>query len=245
MGSELGGLALAAVQEHASASAGNPLLLLELGAVVIGLAVLARAADRIGVSPIPLYLLGGLAFGQGGLAPLELGEQFVEIGAELGVILLLLMLGLEFTAAELRGGLRNGLVAGLVDVALNFTPGLVAGLLLDRRITTGILLGGITYISSSGVIAKVLGDLEWLGNRETPTVLSLLVLEDLAMAVYLPLVVVLLAGGGLVGGLASLGAAIGLVAGILVLALASWCWPCATARRSAGWCSAARMRSCC
>jgi CPA2 family monovalent cation:H+ antiporter-2 len=58
------------------------------------------------------------------------------------------------------------------------------------------LLGGITYISSSGVIAKVLEELRRINNPETPMVLAVLVLEDLAMAVYLPLVGVLLVGGG-------------------------------------------------
>jgi len=58
------------------------------------------------------------------------------------------------------------------------------------------LVGRVTYVSSSGVIAKVLADLRRLENPETPAVLAILVLEDIAMAVYLPLVAVLLAGGG-------------------------------------------------
>ncbi len=57
-----------------------------------------------------------------------------------------------------------------------------------------VLLGGVTYISSSGIIAKVLAELKWLDNPEIPAVISVLVLEDLAMAIYLPLVV---AGGSL------------------------------------------------
>ena len=61
----------------------------------------------------------------------------------------------------------------------------------------GILaMAGITFISSSGVIARLLDDLRRLGNRETPAVLSVLVLEDFAMAAYLPLLAVLAAGGG-------------------------------------------------
>jgi monovalent cation:H+ antiporter-2, CPA2 family len=60
-----------------------------------------------------------------------------------------------------------------------------------------ILLGGVTYISSSGVIAKVLSELRRRENPETRLVLSVLVLEDLAMAVYLPIVGVLLLGGGM------------------------------------------------
>jgi monovalent cation:H+ antiporter-2, CPA2 family len=77
----------------------------------------------------------------------------------------------------------------------------------------------VTYISSSGVIAKVLTDLERLGNRETPAVLSLLVIEDLVMAVYLPLVAVLLVGGGLGTGLLSLAVAVVTVAVVLIAAL--------------------------
>src|SRR5215472_10461707 len=93
---------------------------IELGIAVIGLAVLARLAHRLGFSAIPLYLLGGLAFGKGGLLPLQFSEQFVHIGAEIGVILLLFMLGLEYTSEELRAGFRTGFPAGVVDLALNF-----------------------------------------------------------------------------------------------------------------------------
>jgi monovalent cation:H+ antiporter-2, CPA2 family len=59
-----------------------------------------------------------------------------------------------------------------------------------------VLLGGVTYISSSGIVAKVLAELGRLSSPETSSVLTVLVLEDLAMAVYLPLVGALLAGGG-------------------------------------------------
>ncbi len=54
-------------------------------------------------------------------------------------------------------------------------------------------------MSSSGIVSKVLADLDRLGNRETPTVLNLLVIEDLAMAVYLPVAAALIAGGTVAG----------------------------------------------
>jgi monovalent cation:H+ antiporter-2, CPA2 family len=172
-------------------------VLIELGAAVVGLAVLARLASRWGFSAIPLYLLAGLAFGNGGLAPLNLSKGFIQLGAEIGVLLLLFMLGLEYTGEELRNNLRHGLLSGVVDFVLNFPPGLIAGLLLGWKPLPSALLGGVTFISSSGVIAKVLSELRRLENPETPVVLAVLVLEDLAMAVYLPLVAVLLVGGGL------------------------------------------------
>ena len=203
----------------AAASSEVALLFIELGALIVGLALLARLSSRYGFSPIPLYLLAGLAFGSGGLLPLNLTAEFVAVGAEIGVVLLLFLLGLEYTARELTSSLRTGIAAGALDLVLNFPPGLILGLLLGWDPVAAVLLGGVTYISSSGVIAKALDDLERLGNRETPAILSLLVTEDLVMAVYLPLTAVLLVGAGLTAGLLSLAGAVGAVAIALALAV--------------------------
>jgi monovalent cation:H+ antiporter-2, CPA2 family len=169
---------------------------IELGLGIVGLALLARFANRLGFSAIPLYLLFGLAFGNGGLVPLSVSKDFTHVGAEMGVLLLLFMLGLEYTGEDLKESLQTGLPSGLVDFALNFPPGLIAGLLLRWGLLPAVLLGGVTYISSSGIIARVLAELKRLNNTETPSIITVLVLEDLAMAVYLPLMAVLLVGGG-------------------------------------------------
>jgi CPA2 family monovalent cation:H+ antiporter-2 len=172
-------------------------ILTELGLVVIGLAILARIASRWYFSAIPLYLLAGLAFGKGGLAPLNLSENFIHIGADIGVLLLLFMLGLEYTAEDLIKNLRFGFLPGIVDLLLNFLPGFVAGFVfLHWTPLAASLLGGVTYISSSGIAARLLSELKRLQNVETPLILSLLVLEDLTMAIYLPVLGVLLLGGG-------------------------------------------------
>src|SRR5215216_3334865 len=170
------------------------LIFIELGIVIIGLAVLTRLASRWGFSVIPLYLLAGLAFGNGGILPLQFSEEFVHITAEIGVILLLFMLGLEYTGEQLGRNLKTGIPAGLADFVLNFFLGLGMGLLLGWSTLSAILLGGVTYISSSGVIAKVLAELRRMDNPETPTIISILILEDLTMAVYLPLIAILLIG---------------------------------------------------
>lgn len=197
----------------------SALSLIELGAVFFALGILGRLAWRIGISPIPLYLVGGLMFGSGGLVPLAGIEQFTELAAEIGVILLLLLLGLEYSATELVTGLRRSWLAGLVDLVLNATPGVVVALLLGWGPIGALAMGGVTYISSSGIIAKVLGDLGRLGNRETPVVLSILVFEDLAMAVYLPILTALLAGATLVGGLTAVGVALIAITVVLVVAI--------------------------
>ena len=195
------------------------LLFLQLGGLIFGLAVVARLASLVGFSPIPFYLLFGLTVSILDLVPHGLTYEFIHIGGELGVILLLFMLGLEYSGEELSYILKTGVKSGLADVALNFIPGVLFGLLLGWGYVAAILLGGVTYISSSGVIAKVLNDLDRLGNLETPTILSLLVFEDLVMAIYLPIVVVLTVGATLMGALTGLLAALITVTIVLFCAL--------------------------
>ena len=195
------------------------LTLIELGAVVFCLGLLARLAGRIGMSPIPLYLLGGLAFGAGGVVKLDGMHEFAHLSGEIGVILLLLMLGLEYTAAELFTGLRRSWQAGVLDLVLNFLPGAALALLLGWGGVGAMVMGGVTYISSSGIAAKVITDLGRLGNRETPVVLSILVFEDLAMAVYLPILTATLAGVSFLGGLTTVAIALAVVTAVLMVAL--------------------------
>ncbi|MDT0266865.1 cation:proton antiporter [Streptomyces sp. DSM 44915] len=199
-------------------------MLIELGAVVLGLGLVGRLAGRLGLSPIPLYLLAGLAFGHGGLLPLDTTENFIEVGAEIGVILLLLMLGLEYTAPELVDSLKTQYPSGIVDLLLNATPGALAGFLLGWGPVGALALAGVTYISSSGVIAKVLTDLNRLGNRETPVILGILVIEDLTMAVYLPVLSTVLAGVGLASGSVTLAIALGTASIALFVALRHGRW---------------------
>jgi len=196
----------------------------QLGLILLGLGMAARAADRAGFSPIPLYLLGGLAVRAAGLLPAKVTDDFIGIAAEIGVLQLLFALGLEYTAPELSAELRRNFRAGIVDLVANFLPGLLLGLVLGWSAVASVLLGGVSYVSSSGIIAKLLGDLGRLGNRETPTILSILVLEDLTMAIYLPIVAVLLAGAGVLTGLVSLAVALGVVAVIVLFAVKIGPW---------------------
>ncbi|MDP8987679.1 MAG: cation:proton antiporter, partial [Actinomycetota bacterium] len=139
-------------------------------------------------------------------------RDFVETGAQIGVILLLLMLGLEYSGAELIANLRTSRRAGVLDLVLNATPGVVVGYLLEWGTVAAVFLGGITYISSSGIVAKLLDDLERIGNRETPTILSILIFEDLVMAVFLPIAAGLAIASGVTDTLVDISIAIGAVA---------------------------------
>ncbi|QYC42096.1 K(+)/H(+) antiporter YhaU [Nonomuraea coxensis DSM 45129] len=185
-------------------------LLLELGLILAVLGIVGSLARRVALSPIPLYLLAGLSLGEGGVLPIPAAGQFVQIGASIGIVLLLLALGLEFSLAEFTASMRHHLPSAGVDLLVNAVPGAVAGRLLGLDGVGVLALAGVTYISSSGIIARLLSDLRRLGNRETPSVLSVLVLEDFAMAAYLPVLAVLAAGRAwwqaIVGALVAVGA---------------------------------------
>ncbi|GIU96071.1 MAG: potassium transporter [Gaiellaceae bacterium] len=190
---------------------------LELGILLLALGLAARLAVRAGLSPVGVYLLGGVLVGA--LDVPGLSGPFIEFAAGLGVVLLLFLLGLEYTPHELTANLRTNAPAGIVDFVLNFTPGAICALLLGWSTTSAVLLGGVTWISSSSIVAKTLGDLGRLGNRETPVILAVLVLEDLAMTIYLPLVAALLVGGGFAAALGSVALAVLAAGAAFALAL--------------------------
>jgi monovalent cation:H+ antiporter-2, CPA2 family len=193
-------------------------LLLELGAVIFALGLVGRLAGRIGFSPIPLYLLAGLGFGVGGWLPLTAPEGFFSTGAQIGVVLLLLLLGLEYSASDLLGQLRQQAPVGVLDLLLNGLPGVAFALIMGWGPIGALAMFGITAVSSSGIIAKVLQDLERLGNRETPSILSILVLEDLAMAVYLPVLTAVLAASGASSAVLSVSIALAVLGVVLFVA---------------------------
>src|SRR5207247_11290445 len=102
-------------------------LLIELGLVVVGLAVLARIASRWSISSIPFYLLAGLAFAAGGLPPLNVSAGFIHIGAEVGVLVLRVILGLQCAGEDLKANLRGGFRVGHADLGLHVPADLVPG----------------------------------------------------------------------------------------------------------------------
>ena len=208
----------------AAVSEDLPALLLEFGLLLVVLGILARVAHRFGFSAVPFYLLGGLLLGNGGVVPVDLEGTLVPTLAELGVILLLLLLGLEYSGRELVEHARRQMAPGLMDLLLNSVPGVALALLFGWGVPGAVALGGITYISSSGIVSQVVRDLRWRRNPETGPVVSILVIEDLVMAPYLPVLTVVLTGTGLVAGIISVSVALIVVGIVLVIAVKRGEW---------------------
>lgn len=200
----------------ASVSVSQSLALAEIGLVLLVLGIAAFIAVRIKLSVVPFYLAIGLSLGQGGLVPLDLSESFLNTGAQLGAILLLLMLGLEHSGPNLAAAFMERKSIGAIDFALNAVPGALIGFLLGWGILGAVVLGGITYVSSSGIASQMMKETGWQRSEVSRRVTTVLVVEDLILAPYLPLLTTLVAGAGAIAGFLSVTVAL-LVTGVALL----------------------------
>jgi CPA2 family monovalent cation:H+ antiporter-2 len=196
--------------------------LLELGVLFATVAVVGAVASRVRQSVIPFYIAAGMflnPYVSGRLTAYSLAEtEFVALGAELGIVLLLLFLGLEFNLQRLLESRDRIGKAGTVDLVVNFGAGLVLGYVVFRAVLPAFLVAGAVYISSSAIISKSLIDLGWVANDEASPMLGTLVYEDLVIAVYLVVASALLLGGGDLGdALQSMGIAVGFILLLLVV----------------------------
>jgi len=200
-------------------------LLLQAAIVVAALAVAGTLAERFGQSVIPAYILVGLVVGPNAprlrglsLALVE-GGEFIDLLAELGIVLLLFFLGLEFRIDQLVAARDRVAAAGAVDAVVNLGVGVVLGLAFGFTPLETAFLAGIVYISSSAVITKSLIDLGWIADPESEAILGVLVFEDLLIAVYLALLAaVALGGGGIQGAALDIAWAVGFLGALFLIA---------------------------
>lgn len=194
----------------------TPAILAEIGAMLLVLGIIAFLAARFKFSVVPVYLLIGLMLGEGGILPVSLSEDFLNTGAQIGAILLLLLLGLEYSSYDLAKAFTERRSSGLVDLVVNGTPGFVIGFLLGWGWVGAIALAGITYVSSSGIAAQLIKEMGWMRSEVAKRAIGILVFEDLALAPYLPLLTSLVLGVSAVSGLISVGIALA-ITGLVIL----------------------------
>ncbi len=195
------------------------LVLLEIGGVLLLLGTIAFIAARIALSAVPLFLALGLAFGQGGVAPLELSSQFLNTGAQIGAILLLLLMGLEYSAREISETFRSSKSVIFLDLVINGIPGALIALVIGWGLQGALLLGGITYVSSSGIASELIRESGWARSQVAKRTIAVLVSEDLILAPYLPLLTSTILGVGLISGLISVSVALVITGFILLISV--------------------------
>ena len=202
----------------ASAAGATPAILPQLTALVVGGALVAYFGFRLRLVPIVAFLVTGVAIGPNALGLVN-DLEVVDAAAEIGVLLLLYTIGLEFSLARLKELRRPLLIGGGLQVVLS--TGLVYALLRLAGVGSDVALftGLLVSLSSTAIVLKVLADRGEVGSDHGRLAVSILLFQDLAVVAMVLLVPVLGRSGGSPGeiGLA-LATAVGLVALILVLA---------------------------
>lgn len=162
-----------------------PETFLEVGIAFAGIALASLVAARLRFPSIPLLIVAGILLGPAVMSAVD-ELRLMQVFAGFGIVLILFFLGLEFSVGDLLSGARRKVLNGLLDFAINFSLGLAVGLLLlDLSPLGALFVAGIVYISSSGLIARLIFELQRAARVETGLILSILVFEDLVIAGYL------------------------------------------------------------
>jgi CPA2 family monovalent cation:H+ antiporter-2 len=159
---------------------------IESAALLVGAAfVLVTICSRIGVPSIVGYILAGIVIGPAGLGLIAESAALNSIG-EIGVVLLLFALGLEFSFEKLVTLRKHVFGLGAVQVAVTTaTVSLVASLIFNLAPVAAILIGGAVAMSSTAMCLKVLANANALGSAQGRLAIAVLLFQDLAAVAFL------------------------------------------------------------
>jgi K+:H+ antiporter subunit KhtU len=200
-------------------------IIFEVGLALTLAAGAALLSARLRFSVVPFLILAGMAVGPHmpklGIVDLRFIQSapLIEFMGRLGILFLLFYLGLEFSLGRLIKAGRLIAAGGAIYIALNFGLGLGFAWLMGWPLREMLVAAGITTISSSAIVAKMLVDLKRTANPETEMILGIIMFEDIFLAVYLTLVSGLVLSGATSIGQAATSAAIALGFMLAVLAV--------------------------
>ena len=200
-------------------------LVLEIGLALTLIAGAAILSAWLRFSIVPFLIITGMLVGPHApkIGPLDFrfieSAQLIEFMGRVGVLFLLFYLGLEFSVGRLIKAGRSIAVGGSIYIGINFTAGLLYAYAAGLPFKEVLVVAGITTISSSAIVAKVLFDLRRTANPETELILGIIMFEDVFLAIYLSLVSgIVLSGATSIGGVAMSGAiALAFIVGLIAL----------------------------
>ena len=192
-------------------------------AIVLCVAAVTTVVFQRLRQPVVLgYILAGLLVGPHVPFPLVADDEIIRGLSELGVILLLFTIGLEFTVEKLlRVGAAAAIVAA-VEVSIQIILGDLAGRIFGWSPRESLFAGAVVAISSTTIIAKAFAELR-IGGRLRELVLSILIVEDLIAILLLAALTTLSAGRlsaaqlGITAGRLALFLGCVVVAGLLII----------------------------
>ncbi|MDQ3324115.1 MAG: cation:proton antiporter [Acidobacteriota bacterium] len=195
-----------------------PHYLTEIVVLIVAGAVIAYISFRLKLVPIVGFLIAGVLIGPNALG-LVRDREIVDATAEIGVILLLFTIGIEFSLEKLARIQRLIFGGGSLQVGLSTLA--VMGLLMlfgvDWRV--GLFTGFLVALSSTAIVLKVLGDDGETNSEPGQAALGLLIFQDLAIVVMIMVVPMLGgAGGGTLDIIWALTKALLIIAAVLLVA---------------------------
>jgi CPA2 family monovalent cation:H+ antiporter-2 len=196
-----------------------PAFFTEAVALIVAGAVIAYISFRLKLVPIVGFLLAGVLIGPNAIG-LVRDQALVDATAEIGVILLLFTIGIEFSLEKLAKIQRLILGGGMMQVGLSImlTTAVLFAFGLDWK--TGVFTGMLVALSSTAIVLKLLADRGETNSEPGQIGLGLLIFQDLAIVVMVMLVPVLAGGegGGSLDIIAALVKAGAIIAAVLIIA---------------------------
>jgi len=200
-------------------------IVLEVGLALGLISVAVLLAEKLKLSNVPFLILIGMAVGPHAPQFGVFDFRFIETGSlieymgRIGVLFLLFYLGLESNVSRLIKAGRSILTGGSIYIGMNFTIGFAYGYLAGFPMRETLIIAGLTTVSSSAIVAKILFDYRRMANSETQMILGITMFEDVFLAVYLSLISgIVLSGATSFAGVASSGGiALGFIVGLILL----------------------------
>lgn len=171
--------------------------LLALLAIFIAAKLFGEIAERLGQPAVLGELVGGVVIGVSGFHLVHPHDVTIHLLSELGVIVLLFVIGLETDLKKLMSVGGSATAVAVVGVTLPFLGGFAAGQLLGYGGMVSVFLGAALTATSVGITARVLSDLGHLQDDESQVVLGAAVVDDIIGLVLLTIVGTLAEGGDL------------------------------------------------
>jgi CPA2 family monovalent cation:H+ antiporter-2 len=185
----------------------------DLGVAVAAGLVAGSAARLLGLPAVVGYLLAGIIIGP--FTPgFEADTERIALLGEIGVILLLFALGVEFSIRELLAVRRVAVGAGVLQIAIIAATGAVAMVVLGLEPKAALVVGAVVSISSTLVVIKTLTERGELDAVHGKAAIGWMIVQDIATIAFI-VALPALTSGDLVGPLAL---AVGKAALFLVLA---------------------------
>ena len=156
-------------------------------ALILVLGAIATVVFKMLKQPIVLgYIVAGfLASPHFELLPSVAVEANIEFWAQIGIIVLLFSLGLEFSFKKLVDVGGSAIITALIIVLGMMSLGFVVGNYLGFGLVNSIFLGGMISMSSTTIILKALTDLNMRQRRFVPMTFAVLIVEDLFAVVMM------------------------------------------------------------